>query len=219
MQQVVSTTIEHPPVYEFIKTTETVSSLRDIATAGIAITPETARTGLGGTRAASETPTPTPENPTPAGESPAQETPTSSEPEAPVTEETSPRQPEATTPQESPTPEQSSQSPEGSAIEQGEERETPTAEQSELGQSGQTLVRLIENSRANLGGDEGVQILTDMTPFNESNIERYNNWWSSLGDDDKNMVRMLMNIMNTSDTNNTLPIGRGFRTWFNSSNI
>ena len=219
MQQVVSTTIKHPPVYEFIKTTETVSSLRDIATAGIAITPETARTGLGGTRAASETPTPTPENPTPTGESPAQETPTSSEPEAPVTEETSPRQPETTTPQESPTPEQSSQSPEGSAIEQGEERETPAAEQSELGQSGQTLVRLIENSRANLGGDEGVQILTDMTPFNESNIERYNNWWSSLGDDDKNMVRMLMNIMNTSDTNNTLPIGRGFRTWFNSSNI
>ncbi len=183
LQQVVTTTVEHPAVYEFVKTTETVKNItRGVTTAGV-FAPETARNGLGAARARMTEQAPTP--PAEAEPSPADEEII----DVYTTDETAA----------------------GQAASNGEAPQNPP----EFSEGEQDFLRMIEDSRARFG-NEGVDILTDTSPYNEENDSRYGAWWDTLTRENKDRVLRLVDALD--DAGNNIAFGQGFRTWYNSLN-
>ena len=186
MQQVAGTIVEHPATYSFVKTT--VNEVpRALTTTGIAFAPETARTGLGAARAA--------------------ETSVNSPVEAPAAPSTSPST-------SSPTPEASpSSEPTPSSEPSPEPASSPESSESE--RFSNEVLEAINEARDRIGGQEGVDILTDTaTKLGPENSRRFEAWWDSLDDNGKNAVKELMQKVIGSKFEFDLGWGRAARFWF-----
>ena len=75
------------------------------------------------------------------------------------------------------------------------------------------IKKKIEQNADLIGGQEGIKIITDEEPLNDVTSTRYGEWWNKLSDEGKQLVRDVVNQINTSNFAHDLDWGNGFRVW------
>ena len=93
-----------------------------------------------------------------------------------------------------------------------------SASTSEVGSFSNEMRELITNSRDSIGGEAGVDALTDTSPMTPEAQSRWNAWWSSLDENSKKAVLGIVDRIEGSSSKRELTWGNGIRSWLVMNN-